>query len=124
MRGALSAISMWFVSSNAFRIRLIVGASVVEFKFVPWCRFVAGKDRHSSSHPSRALAPVCIDLDCMIIGAVGYYNVFKFNRVRQSVDFDLLIDVLCALSVSFPDVVAPGCFLSFDCDRCGSSQYA
>ena len=68
---------------------------MVEFKFVPCCRFVAGKDRHPSSHPSRALAPVCVDLDCMIIGAIGFNNVFKFSRVRPSVDFDFTVDVLC-----------------------------
>jgi len=97
---------------------------VVDFEFVSCCRFVAGKDRHPSSHPSRALAPVCVNLNFVIVGALGFYNVLEFSRVRPSVDFDFSVDILCVRSVSFPDVVAPGCFLRFDDDRCGASQYA
>ena len=87
-------------------------------------QFVVDEDHHPGSHPSLALATVCVDPTRLVVASAGFWDVDEVSRVRPLFESNFSVSLLYVRSVSIPDVVELGCFFSFDDDWCGSCQNA
>jgi len=80
-------------------------------------QFVVDENHHLGSHPSLALATVCVDPNSLVVASVVPCDVDEVGKERPLIKSNFTVNLpACSLfirSVSFPDVVAFVCFFSF-----------
>jgi len=56
--------------------------------------FVADADHHPGSHPSLALATVCVDPNRLVAASAGFYDVNEVSRMWPLVEFNFSVNLL------------------------------